>query len=205
MDTPLPTEFTKYNPKRDAAAFVEYWAGRYNDPREELYDEHIGKPLTPDGLRAMFIWKNGGNLSEAKWQSVENNYINRIKEVSSLPLDTAAPRFLDRFARHGAIWGIFFLHCWQPKRYPIFDQHAWRTKQYFELGKIEELDKQPDPQKITLYLTSYMPWFQRIFDGFDPREADRAVWTYGKLLKAHLKGSAKPSALDDVVRRLHGG
>ena len=111
----------------DRNEFVRYWASQYLDTNERLYVEHIEQPLTADTVRALFQWKNGGMLSVLKQRSVETNYIARLDELARLPSDLDGAEFLRLWPRGGAIWRIFWLHCWQPKRFPIYDQHVYRA------------------------------------------------------------------------------
>lgn len=104
-------------------AFVEQWSQRYFDPREELYTSNIGLGFTPARVTSLFVWKNGGPLSSAKRTSVSEHYIRRLPELAGLQTSTTAADFLRIFSG-GAIWRIFWLHCWKPERYPIYDQHV---------------------------------------------------------------------------------
>ena len=107
--------------------FVQYWSAEYDYATDsDLYTPHIGKQLTPETVRELFLWKNGSKLSVAKQQSVEQNYVGRLQELFDLSMDTPPAEFLKTFGG-GAIWRIFWLHCWQPSRYPIYDQHVHRA------------------------------------------------------------------------------
>ncbi len=103
-----------------SGAFVAFWSSRYLDPREELYDKSIGRPLTRERVQNLFVWKNGGRLAALKARSVEKNFIARMSEALDLPASVDAAQFLDLFDEGGAIWRIFWLHCWQPDRFPIW-------------------------------------------------------------------------------------
>ncbi len=177
--------------------FAAYWSDLYHDPREELYLENIGKPLTPNRVRALYLWKNGGKLSKIKGQSVEQNYIQRIKEAETLPLDTPAANFLDAFSDGGAIWRLFWLHCWQPNRYPIYDQHVHRAMTFIEQEKAEELNDCNDKEKISMYLNQFLP-FSRKFKSIQPRTVDRALWAYGKFLKTYRINSMPATSKNGV-------
>jgi hypothetical protein len=50
-------------------------------------------------------------LSDRKHRSVEQNYIKRLDELKALPQSIDPAVFLKQFGQHGAIWGIFLLHC----------------------------------------------------------------------------------------------
>lgn len=166
--------------------FVKCWAPLYADSREHLYDNNIGKPLTPARVRDLFVWKNGGNLSALKQKSVEENYIGRLGEVHRLSADLRPEEFLDRFSVGGAIWRIFWLHCWQPDRFPIYDQHVHRSMTFIEDGSPEELgeyDNRPKT-KISLYLDRYMDFHDR-FPTMVSRQVDRALFSFGRFIKAY--------------------
>jgi hypothetical protein len=103
------------------------------------------------------------------------------KELASCELD-AAKAFLDRFKEGGPVYRIFWLHCWNP-RFPIYDQHVYRTMTYVVDGKPQELNKIfGDQKKINAYLERYLSFFAG-FRGIDPREVDKALWQFGKSLK----------------------
>lgn len=164
--------------------FVAFWYAMYADPLEPLYTENIGRPLTPEKVRALFLWKAGGAYwGKKQEETVEDNFVGRLAELDRLPLSTTPEDFLSRFDKGGAIWRIFWLHCWQPDRYPVFDQHVWRTRWFFEHGEIDELGTYSDKKKVSMYLNDYLRWCIR-FDGVDPRSTDRALWICGKFLKS---------------------
>ena len=174
---------TVYRPLRaKPAAFVEFWSALYDDPQEKLYENSIEGPLTAEKVDRLFIWKNGGKLSKPKQRSVERNYIARLDEFHDLPKDTPAEDFLARFSAGGAIWRIFWLHCWSPDRFPIYDQHVHRAMARIEETQPEELNECGDSEKIRRYLDQYIPFHDR-FRGLDPRQVDRALWSFGKFLK----------------------
>jgi len=163
-----------------AEAFVEEWSHRYVDPRERLYEANIGRALTPDRARRLFVWKNGGPLSSAKQGSVEANYIRRLPELGRLPTEMTPTEFLRIFSG-GAIWRIFWLHCWRPERYPIYDQHVHRSMEYITSGRQREI---PERQEaiITSYVERYLPFWEKL-PSLPNRAVDKALWTFGKFLK----------------------
>lgn len=167
----------------EAKDFVTFWEGQYNDPLEHLYIDNIGKPLTPDGVHPLFEWKNGSRLSAQKYRSVEQNFVGHIAKASALPQGTDATEFLQAFPLGGAIWRIFWLHCWQPDRFPIYDQHVHRAMSIIEQDRPEELPVR-DGEKVRQYLTRYLPFHQK-FQGFDQRSLDKAFWSFGKFVKAN--------------------
>lgn len=162
--------------------FVKFWGGQYSYEGEPVYTENIGKPLTKERLRALFLWKNGMRLSRPKTASVERRYVGRLAELQKLPASTDPADFLQRFAGGGAIWGIFLLHCWSPDRYPIYDQHGHRAMTFIAEQPREEITDWTDKKKIASYLSRYLV-FHCSSQGHDLRMVDRALWAFGKFIQ----------------------
>lgn len=165
----------------EPSEFVAFWSQQYHYSLEHLYDDGIKGPLTVGKIHALFEWKNGSRLSALKYRSVEQNYIARLPELKSFPKNTSPHDFLQHFSVGGAIWRIFWLHCWQPSLFPIYDQHVHRAMVFIQTGRLEEIPTK-DAEKIDQYLDEYLP-FHRQFDGLDSRSVDQALWFYGKFLK----------------------
>jgi hypothetical protein len=159
--------------------FVDFWAATYFDPRESLYTDNIGKPLTPGSVLALFEWKNGGKLSADKEKSVKRHYVTRIND----PRPSNVDQFLRSFgtSKGGSIWPIFWLHCCD-QEFPIYDQHVHRAMTFIQGGDSEELDSLSDAIKVNFYLQRYLP-FRKCLGG-DGRKTDRALWMFGKFLKS---------------------
>lgn len=162
--------------------FVAFWAAQYRYAQESLYTENIGKRLNTDRIWKLFEWKNGSRIAALKRGSIKRNYIARLPELKKLSMDTDGEAFLRLFQSGGAIWRIFWLHCWQPERFPIYDQHVHRAMSFIELGQREEIP-QNDASKVRSYLERYLP-FHRTFAGCDLRAVDRALWCFGKFIKS---------------------
>lgn len=159
--------------------FVEYWADRYEDKRPHLYVPHIGKPLNAARTWDLFEWKNGGPIAEKKRASIQRNYID-AKPVPPRPgNDTDLIKFIRQPG--GAIWRIFWLHCHDHARYPIFDQHVYRAMKVI-LGGPAEIPER-NPAKAEAYVREYLP-FHASFRTKDKRKLDKALWSFGK----HMKG-----------------
>jgi hypothetical protein len=94
--------------------------------------------------------------------------------------DESASDLLVRFSEGGAIFRIFWLHCWRPELFPIYDQHVHRAMRFIEAGVREEIPGN-DAQKIRSYLDNYLP-FHAGFDGIAWRQVDKALWAFGKFL-----------------------
>jgi len=120
-------------------------------------------------------------LSAAKHLSVEQNYVAHIAKVSGFPQTTSAASFLEAFPSGGAIWRIFWLHCWQPSRFPIYDQHVHRAMVFIEKQQLEEIPER-GTEKVQQYLDRYLPFHQR-FQNINQRSLDKALWSYGRFLK----------------------
>src|SRR5262245_33827804 len=107
--------------------FVDYWSQQYQYPDESLYSHNIGRPQTPGGFRELFKWKMGKRFFVAKEPLIKRCFISRCDEARRLlvelcrhgPVDKARV-FLARFRNGGAVWRIFWLHCWDA-HFPIYD------------------------------------------------------------------------------------
>jgi len=164
----------------DRVSFVGFWAGLYQYPEEEKYLNNIDGPHTHETLRELFEWEMGKRFLRTQFPNVKCNFIDRMKEARYLPEDISAADFLDQFPLGGPIYRIFWIHCWQPNRFPIYDQHVHRAMTYLEDGKPEELKSH---NALRSYLRRYLPFHQQ-FKGLDQRQVDRALWTFGKHLKS---------------------
>jgi hypothetical protein len=109
-----------YSSKRvSPTEFIHFWGNQYHYPQESLYTQNIGKPLTADRLRSLFLWKNGMRLSDRKRQSLETNYIKRLTELTALRIVTHSPstlsglKILVSFLFDPALTG-------SPNKYPLF-------------------------------------------------------------------------------------
>jgi hypothetical protein len=177
------------SPPTSLRQFVKFWAERYLSSYEHLYTNNINGPHTPDGLCALFKWKIGNKLFANKLPLLKRCFIDRRSDAEKFveKLDTHEPsefarRFLDHFKEGGAIWRIFWLHCWAT-RFPIYDQHVHRAMTFIkDNGQMEELGKYSHEKKIQLYLDRYLPFFDE-FREMDGRTVDMALWRFGKSLK----------------------
>ncbi|PJZ23969.1 hypothetical protein CH352_00935 [Leptospira hartskeerlii] len=164
--------------------FINFWKLRYFYDSDVDYEKNLQRPLTKDKIKNLFIWKNGRALSELKNETVERNFSQRLKELPKLDADLSPDKFLEKFSEGGVIWRIFFLHCWQPDRYPVYDQHVYRAMYFIKYSKIEEIPKS-DYEKINSYLSEYLPWWEEYFKDYG-RDADKALWAFGKKIKAYF-------------------
>lgn len=164
----------------DIKTFIEFWASRYTGYDEEFYHMNVGHEPTEARILGMFEWKNGTPLSGSKRDSVIRNFVGRRSELNQIPPHETASDLLTRFSKGGAIWRIFWLHCWQPARFPIYDQHVHRAMRFIEMGVHEEIPEK-DPAKVRAYIDQYMP-FHAQFDSLPHRTVDKALWAFGKFI-----------------------
>jgi hypothetical protein len=183
-----------YKPCRsDMKGFVKFWSRQYKWIVEAaIYDDNIGLELTEGRIWDLFRWKNGGSLSKLKEKTVRQNFVKRKAELKGPPKKQKIEDLLDRFSEGGAIWRIFWLHCWQPKRFPISDQHVHRAMTFIKTGACEEIPS-TNQRKVNAYCQEYLP-FHAKFKSVDCRSVDKALWAFGRYLK-------KP---DFPVRPLNG-
>jgi len=159
--------------------FIEFWSAWYPTNNEPVYQANIGKPLTKKRLLTLFKWKNNGPIAKHKLESIYRNYIN-TKPVPPAHDDLHAIKsFITQPG--GAIWRIFWLHCYNPTQYPIFDQHVYRAMRRLEVGHAEEIPT-TNTAKARAYVVQYLP-FHATFKYKNAKKIDEALWSYGKYLK----------------------
>jgi len=115
-----------------------------------------------------------------KKQVALRRFDERLDELKQCQPNQSASDLLKQFADGGVIWTIFLLHCWQPVRFPIYDQHVHRAMVFIQTGAVEEIPPY-GPRKINSYVREYLP-FHATFDGIDNRSVDKALWAFGKFL-----------------------
>lgn len=174
------------NPK----IFIPLWEQQYqygNKTIKDFYKNNIKNPFeNKETLIQLFQWKNGiTNISESKMKMV-NLFLEKIETLESLQEEFSWETFETEFQpqKNGAIWKIFLLHLVDPKRFPIFDQHVYRSYYFFINGEIKEIPKS-NKKKWDSYKNDYLNWFQNILkeNQLSPRALDKAFFAYGKVLK----------------------
>lgn len=177
-------EILKFHPATQMD-FVSFWSSQYKYNLEHLYDDNIGKLLTDDRVWSLYKWKNGTEIAAKKQESIRNVYLPQLKSLPILSTIEDGEKYI-KHLNGGAIWDIFWLHCLNPKVFPIFDQHTYRS-----MAKIEGLTPSeiPDyrPNKLKAYFRVYVPFTQK-FSGFSERALDKALFAYGRFLKNGLSG-----------------
>ena len=163
----------------DIHSFIEHWSSKYSYP-DEKYVDNIGKNLTKERLKALFEWKNGtrDEIAAPKLNSILNNYPPNFSGDEKL-------RYLSADEPGGPIWNIFFLHCCDHEKWPIFDQHTFRAMHYMETGEIKEIPNSNSRAAKRFVYASYQRYmrFVSTMRGHDTRKVDRALFAFGKFLK----------------------
>jgi hypothetical protein len=179
--------------------FTEFWALRYSDKNESLYTSNINCPdHTAETLTTLFRWKIGAWLFKRMLErTVKPSFLSRIESARGLPKSVSAEDFLTQFPDGGVIYRIFWLHCWHPNRFPIYDQHVHRAMVFIQNGQIDELNAYSDREKIERYLRDYVPFFEAFsktdlsfdptVDGVSGRKADRALVTFGANISVPIR------------------
>jgi hypothetical protein len=173
---------------QDIGEFVNHWSSKYNDPLKKKYDNYIGKPLTEESRQSFFEWKNGGSLSKAKLASIQKNYPLWFEGNT----DAKEERYLKEDQEGGPIWNIFYLHCLEPKKWPIFDQHTFRAMRYIKAGRIVEIGKKK--KQIYQSYREYLKFLKAVKSQLhknqpckneveELRKLDKAFYAFGKFLK----------------------
>ena len=107
-------------------------------------------------------------------------------------------KFLNRPG--GAIWRIFWLHLQHPRHFPIYDQHVHRAMAFTLKWPDLEIPEQ-NPAKVRTYLAVYREFFAR-FKDCDHRQADRALWTFGRFLRTEYARLFHSSLSDEPAQQV---
>ena len=176
--------------------FVEQWSPHYDYPNSNLYNDNIKTGLSnKDSFIELFRWKNGiRNIADKKMKVIEG-FWEKVNELNKLKTGDDWKkfdwkRFEDAFEPHksSCIWKMFLLHIMDAKNYPIFDVHVYRFHYFLTTGTIKEIPSY-QKSKYEYYRDNYIGWFNnmKVVHELDPKEMDKAFFTFGKILKP-LKG-----------------
>lgn len=182
----LNLEIVKYASASETE-FIGFWSKLNFYELEHLYDENIQKiSLDEKAVWALFKWKNGTEkIAKMKRQSIKVAYLSQLKKIPSLKSVEAGKIYLTTL-KGGPIWNIFWLHCINPKLFPIFDQHTYRSMAKIRGMKAKEISHKR-PEIIRSYFEEYIP-FTKHFKKVSKRDLDKALFAYGRLLKRGLGG-----------------
>ncbi|MBN1550841.1 hypothetical protein JW979_05215 [bacterium] len=159
--------------------FINFWSEFYIDPKATIYRDNIGRPLQIINLEPLFRWKFRGSFYHR--QTVED-YIRKFNELREL---RGLDGFLEQFNAGGPIYRIFFLHCWRPGSYPIFDQHSYRAMQFINKNIIAKKIPGDEERQICIYKKEYIPFIKNIRKKtcFPFKKIDEALYMFGKFLQ----------------------
>jgi hypothetical protein len=163
--------------------FVRFWSGLYRYAHDDVYLRGVGGALTPERVEALFVWKNGNKpLSAAKRRTVQR-YGASLDVLSRFGDEATASEIVPTLGG-GVVWGVFFLHCLDPDRFPLFDQHVHRASRLLRGLEPEELLRLSKSAQLERYDGEFLPVVRRL----DPqrergRDIDRALWAFGKAMK----------------------
>ncbi len=128
------------------------------------------------------------NFSGKKEQSLLSQVLEHEELIHELKREFDQAKFDSTFGRMSAIWQIFLLHIIKPSTWPIFDQHVYRAFMFIQ----HQEDEKPLPfaqkSKLEIFHKEYCPFFLdmlELVDDYDHFEIDKALWTFGKMIKEY--------------------
>lgn len=183
----LPNTFFHYAPTPcSPETFVDFWCKQYDYAEPEIYKREITtRPITPEGLRDLFKWKNGMRLSDKKAQALEAKIIAKLPIIQRLAESFDEQLFRDSFGKLMVVWQTFLLHIINPERFPIFDQHVYRA--YRCLKDIAEVGREDEPKLTMAAYDDYQQFYHQLVATYDgpTKRVDDALWAFGKFLSRY--------------------
>ena len=181
---------------RNPQKFIEEWSKVYVYPNEEKYTNNINEGLDTDSsMLKLFEWKNGTGdvIYKSKFDRVKD-FIGKRDELKKLSRNFNWEYYenLIEPQQGSVIWKVFLLHLIDPKEFPIYDQHVFRSFKFFTNGVIEDRPKS-DQDYYKTYKYEYLEWFNRLKNEYDlePRMMDKSFFSFGKMLKTISKTPMK--------------
>lgn len=151
----------------------------YIDENNTKY-EYTGRwqPHTPVGFK---VWKNLSTITD-------HIYAKIPPELQETKPDILTE--IEGKKGFGFIWGLFALHCFYPKVYPLYDQHVYRA--YANIQNPNIILPSTASTNWAKYL-EYAHFFNSLVsrENFSQVEIDRALWAYGKYLKTNSSSRSK--------------
>jgi hypothetical protein len=180
------TDFPIIVNKGTISQFIDCWNRFYDYSGNEIYFKHLNKnTLEASDIKELFKWKNGMRLSTLKDISFETKILPRLGILNDLKKEKGISfqTINNSFPDVSAIWRIFLAHIIKPNRFPIFDQHVYRSMVYLQTNKIEELENN-DHIKLHKYEHEYLSFFNEVSPEIaDYKKYDEAMWAFGRFLK----------------------
>jgi hypothetical protein len=168
--------------------FVSKWSLLYSYPNEDKYNNHISNSLnSKESFIELFKWKNGtGDVIYEKKMNVVLRYWDKIEILRKLKREFNWDLFEKEFEpqKSATIWNIFLLHIVNPEEFPIFDQHVFRSYNFFKTGTIKEIPSY-SKTKYNIYKSEYKEWYNQIKDEYSvsPKKMDESFMSFGQMLK----------------------
>ncbi|WP_405411677.1 hypothetical protein [Maribacter sp. Asnod1-A12] len=177
--------------------FIIKWSPLYSYPNEFKYNKIYDVLENKDSFIELFKWKNGtGDKISQKKMRVVLGFWEKIDVLRELSNSFRYEKYFDwelfenefQPNKNSPIWTIFLLHLINRYEFPIFDQHVYRSYNFFKNGVIGELPLS-SKKVYQIYKTEYKNWFNEIHENYDivPKEMDESLFTFGRMLKG-LKG-----------------
>jgi hypothetical protein len=172
----------------DINVFISRWSPQYSYSNEDRYLNHIKTVLdSKDSFVELFKWKNGtGDVIYVKKMNVVLGFWDKVEVLRELKREFDWDLFEREFEpqKNSPIWKLFLLHLVNPNKFPIFDQHVYRSFHFFETGLIEKIPSS-SKLKYQIYKNEYLGWFNNIQEEFNilPKEMDKSFFSYGQMLK----------------------
>ena len=172
----------------DINDFISKWSPQYSYSNEDRYLNHIKTVFdNKESFIELFKWKNGtGDVIYVKKMNVVLGFWDKIDVLRELQMEFSWELFEKEFEpqKNSPIWKIFLLHLINPNKFPIFDQHVYRSFHFFETGLIEEIPSS-SKRKYLIYKLEYRDWFNHIQqeNNIYPKEMDKSFFSYGQMLK----------------------
>tara|TARA_R110002111_G_scaffold234324_3_gene295348 strand:- start:930 stop:1520 length:591 start_codon:yes stop_codon:yes gene_type:complete len=168
--------------------FVSNWSPLYTYPSEDKYNIHISNVLdSKESFIELFKWKNGTGdvIYEKKMKGVLEHW-DKVEVLKELKREFSWELFEKEFEpqKSSTVWKLFLLHIMNPDEFPIFDQHVFRSYNFFKNGIIEEIPNS-SKSKYVIYKTEYKDWFNNIQkeNNVLPKKMDESFFSFGQMLK----------------------
>ena len=135
--------------------FINFWKKYYYDPKNQdknIYFSHLRKKVfKPEDVICLLKWKlqNTYRFHAKRYEELANKYINQInnfKKNRKIGFNNFLSEVAEKFSKQLPI-KIFILHICQPDKFPIIDQHTYRSFIFLTENKII---KGPIPFNVSL-------------------------------------------------------
>jgi len=173
--------------KLDWKEFINFWSQFYNDSRdrdEKLYYPYISNNglLKDDSLRNLWCWKMGHHF-KSKNNQIALKLMEEKKKLfinfrRSKPSLNDLHNFSKKIFRNGIVYSVFLIHICKPEKYPIFDQHVFRS---FIFITKKEIVKQPTDIKDYHKYKDFVLSISRKYK-IDLRNIDKGLMSFGQFL-----------------------